>query len=293
MNHNFIDEIKSNGEIIECNVCLRKYNTMRLNSVAKYMIKPRFFLELKKILVILKKYNINYHIIGNGSNILFTGKEKECIIKLDFNKNKEDFILMSNELLPVVSDTFAKKGFSGFETLSSIPASIGGAIVMNAGAYGNSISDIIEYIYVLDKDLKFRVIGKEDCRFEYRNSVFKKNNWIVLGCKVKLIKDQKENIIEKMKYVTNKRKETQPLEHFNSGSIFKNPEGYKAWELISFLNLQGLKKNDAKVSEKHANFIVNLNNASYEDIIYIINYIKKKVNNKFYIKLENEVVIID
>ena len=116
---------------------------------------------------------------------------------------------------------------------------------------------------------------------------------IVLGCKVKLRKDNKENIKEKMDYVKDKRKESQPLEYFNSGSIFKNPDGYKAWELISYINLKGVRKNDAMISDKDCNFIVNLNNAKYEDIEYLINLIKKKVKDKFYIKLEEEVIIID
>lgn len=293
MNNKFIEEIQKINDIIECNVSLKKYNTMRLEGAAKYFIKPKSYIDLKKVLIMLKKYNIKYYLIGNGSNILFSSKDKECIIKLDFNKNKSEYILMGNELLPVVSNIFYRKGISGLESLSLIPASIGGAIVMNAGAYGSSIGDIIEYVYILDDELNFKVLRKEECEFSYRESIFKKRKWVVLGCKVKLKKEAKEVIKEKMKYVANKRKETQPLEYYNSGSIFKNPEGYKAWELISYLNLKGLKKNDAMISEKHGNFIVNTNKANYEDILYLMNYVKKKVLDKFYIELENEVIIID
>lgn len=293
MENNFVKEIKRINDIIEINVSLKKYSTMRLDAIAKYLIKPQSYIELKEVLKIIKKHNINYFIIGNGSNILFTSKDKECIIKLDFKKNKEDFILLANELLPIVSNNFYKKGIGGFETLSMIPASVGGAIVMNAGCYGNSISDVIEYVYVLDEKLNFKVISKDDCLFGYRQSIFKDKKWIVLGCKIKIKKDIKEKIKEKMEYVANKKIESQPLEYFNSGSIFKNPKGYKAWELISYLNLKGLKKNDAMISYKHANFIVNTGNASYEDIAYLIKVIKKKVLDKFYIELENEVIIID
>lgn len=293
MENNFVKEIKKINDIIQTNVSLKKYSTMRLDAIVRYLIKPRSFIELKKVLKIIKKYNINYYIIGNGSNILFTSKDKECIIKLDFKKNKEDFILSANELLPVVSNNFYKKSIGGFETLSMIPASIGGAIVMNAGCYGSNISDLIEYVYVLDEELNFKVIRKDDCLFGYRQSIFKEKKWIVLGCRIKTKKDIKENIKEKMEYVANKKMESQPLEYFNSGSIFKNPNGYKAWELISYLNLKGLKRNDAMISDKHGNFIVNKGNASYEDIAYLIKIIKKKVLDKFYIELENEVIIID
>ena len=266
---------------------------MKLESIAKYMIMPTTFIELKKVLKVINKYNINFNIIGNGSNILFSPKEKECIIKLSFNKNKHNNILLANELLPIVANEFYNNCYSGLETLSMIPGSIGGAIVMNASAYGTSIGDIIEYVYYLDENLFFKVISKEECNFKYRDSVFKNNKYIVLGCKVKLKVNNKEEIKDKMNYINNKRNSTQPLKYPNSGSIFKNPNGYKTWELIEYVNLKGYKKNDAMISDIHSNFIINLGDAKFKDIIYLIELIKRKVEEDFYIRLQEEIIAID
>ena len=139
-----------------------------------------------------------------------------------------------------------------------IPASFGGAIAMNAGAYNCYISDIIEYVYYIDEDLKFKVISGDECKFEYRNSMFKYSKKIILGCKVKLIKKQKKELKRIMEECSFKRKKTQPIEYPNSGSIFKNNNCVKAWELIEKVNLKGYKRNGAMISNKHCNFIFNL-----------------------------------
>lgn len=294
MNTKFIDEIKNiNENIIFLNQSLKTLNTMKLDGLVKYLIKPTSFIELKKILLIIKKYNIKYYVIGNGSNVIFTNKEKECLIKLNFSKSKFDNILFANELVPVVANEFLKKNYMGFEYLSMIPASIGGSIVMNASSYNHSISDIIEYVYYLDENLNFKVINNKKCKFNYRDSIFKNSNKIILGCKVKLIKGdylELKKIVEECK---NKRKITQPIEYPNSGSIFKNGENYKAWELIEKVNLKGHKINGAMISNKHCNFIININNAKHEDVISLINLVEKTVKNELNISLNKEIIIMD
>ena len=294
MNEIFIKEIKEiNKNIINLNASLKNLNTMKLDGEAKYLIKPTSFIELKRVLNIMKKYNVKYHVIGNGSNIIFTSKIKECLIKLNFNKHIDDRIVFANELVPIKANDFYNKGYEGLEYLSMIPASFGGAIYMNASSYNHSISDIIEFVYYLDEDLKFRVIRKEECLFSYRKSLFKNSHIIILGCKVRLIKKDKVKIKKIMDECKNKRKETQPIEYPSSGSIFQNGKSYKAWELIDKANLKGYKSNGAMISDKHCNFIVNYSNASYNDVIYLINLIENKVKKSFGITLEREIIILD
>lgn len=294
MNNGFINEIKNiNENIIECDKSIKNLNTMKLDCKVKYLIKPTSFIELKKTLKTIRKYDVNYRIIGNGSNIIFTSREKECIIKLNFNKNKDERILCANELIPVLAKDFCNKGYKGLEYLSMIPASVGGALYMNASSYNHSISDIVEYIYYLDEELKIKVISKEKCCFSYRNSLFKNNKFIILGCKVKLFKEEKNNLKKIMKECRIKRKETQPLDYPNCGSIYKNGETYKAWELIEKVNLRGYKNKGAMISDKHCNFIINYDNASYEDILELLKMIENKVKKEFDVNLNREIIIID
>ena len=294
MHKEFINEInKINNNILKNNIDLKNYNTMKTKSICKYFIEPTSCIELKKVMQLIKKYKVKYYILGNGSNVIFTSKQKECIIKLNFNKNKDFSIVNSNELLSSLAYLMYKKGYSGLEYLSFIPASVGGAIVMNAGCYNHNFSDIIEYVYYLDEDLNFKVVKKESCNFSYRNSFFKDSKKIVLGCKIKLINGDKEKIKEIMEECINKRKNSQPLEYPNSGSIFKNLDNVKAWKLIEDSGLKGYKYKDALVSDKHSNFIVNTKNASGEDIRILIDIIKAKVFYDHKVKLESEVIIID
>lgn len=294
MHKEFIFEVnKINKDILKNNVELKNYNTMKTKSNCKYFIEPTSYIELKKVMELIKKYKINYYILGNGSNTIFTSKQKECVIKLNFNKNKDFRIVNSNELLSSLIYSMYKKGLSGLEYLIGIPASIGGAIVMNAGCYNHNISDVIEYVYYLDEDLNFKIIKRENCAFFYRTSIFKNSKKIVLGCKINLIKENKEKIKAIMEECISKRRDTQPLEYPNSGSIFKNIGDIKAWQLIESSGLRGYKYKDALVSDKHSNFIVNTKNASGEDIRVLIDIIKAKVFYDHKVKLENEVIIVD
>lgn len=293
MDECFIEEIKKINNVIKTNVDLKKYNTMRVESNCKYFIEPNNFIELKKVIKVIRKYKINYFIIGNGSNIILTSKKKECIVKLKFLKNKDERIIYSNELMPTIAYEMMNKGYKGFEYLAMIPSTIGGAIIMNAGCYNHNISDIIEYIYYLDEDLSFKVIKKEDALFSYRNSIFKDTNKIVLGCKIKLLKENPNTLKRIMDECKLKRKLTQPIEYPNSGSIFKNEENIKAWKLIKEAGLKGYKYKDLAISEKHCNFIVNLGKAKGEDVVELINIVSKKVYDTHNLELKKEVIIID
>ena len=294
MNKKFIDNIrKINKEILKCNESLKNYNTLKLNSSAKYLIVPTSFMELKKVMVEVRRFKIDCLVIGNGSNIIFTSKVKECIIKLNFKKSIYDEVLYANELLPVKANEFCNKGYEGLEYIANIPASIGGAIFMNAGAYSHFFSDLIEFVYYLDNNLRFRVLKKNECKFGYRSSFFVNTRCIILGCKIRIIKKDKEHIKKIMEEMKRKRKNTQPIEFSNCGSIFRNKENISAWKLIEGVSLKGYRRNDAMISNKHSNFIVNVGDARAEDIIFLINLIKIKVKEVFDVELKEEVVIID
>lgn len=294
MNDEFFLRIREiDTDIISLNVKLERYNTMKLNSIARYFITPKTFLQLKKVLQLIKRYNIKYFVIGNGSNVLLSEREKECIIKLNFFKSESNYILMANELIPTLSMKFLNNGNSGLEYLSMIPASVGGAIYMNAGAYGHNFSDIVEYVYIIDEYFNFKVIRKDDCCYDYRSSVFKYRKWIILGCKVTLFRENKENLKRIMDECRKKRKDSQPLEYPNCGSIFKNIGEIKAWELINKVSLNGYRSNGAKISDKHSNFIINYDNATYKDIIDLIDMIKDRVKKHYDINLESEIILID
>lgn len=282
-----------NKDILLKDVSLKNYNTMKLDGFSKYMICPTSYIELKKVMKVIDKYKIHYYVIGNGSNILFTSKEKECLIKLDFKKAKDLRVINSNELLMMKAYEFANNGYKGLEYIGNIPGSVGGAILMNAGAYNHFFSDIIEFVYYLDENYDFKVIRKEDCKFLYRDSIFKDNKFIILGCKVKLIKYDSEKLKSVIKDCSKKRKESHPIDIANSGSIFKNDIDYKAWELIDKAYLRGVKRNGASISCKHCNFIVNEENASFDDVIYLINLVKREVKTRFNIDLKEEVIVID
>ena len=144
-----------------------------------------------------------------------------------------------------------------------------------------------------NENLKFKIIKKENCNFKYRSSIFKNCKKIILGCKVKLIKENQNNIKRIMSECKEKRKSTQPIEYPNSGSIFKNLNDNNVWELIEKVSLRGYKKNGAMISDKHCNFIINFNNAKSEDVLFLVNLAKKEVKKAFNVSLEEEVVVID
>ena len=294
MNNEFIKEIKNvNNDILELNKSLKHFNTLKLESSCKYLIMPTSFVELKKIFIIIKKYNVKYIVIGNGSNIVLSPKEKDCVIKLNFITSKYDCIFYASDMLMIKANEFYNKGYMGLEYLANIPASIGGAILMNAGAYSHFLSDIIEYVYFIDEDYNFKVLDNKSCGFGYRDSIFKNDNKIILGCKVSTKKGNKSDIRKIMDECKEKRKESQPIEFPNCGSVFKNKENISAWKLIEGASLKGYKRNGAMISRKHCNFIINYNNATYEDVLFLILLIKKKVNKAFKINLEEEVIIIE
>lgn len=280
----------------EENVDLKKLNTYRIGGHAKYLIKPNDMEELKNTIEDLKKKNINYYILGGGSNVILPDEDFDgAIIKLDKINTfliKDTYVfagagLSLNEFIKKCLD----EGFTNFSNLYGIPGSLGGAIVGNAGASESEIFDDLSAILVLDNGL-IKLVNKTNIKYEYRNTELKNSDIIVIGAVFKLVSGNVDEAWKMIKENLEKRKNTQPLEYPSAGSVFKNPLNTSAGKLIDECGLKEKTIGGAKISKKHANFIINENNATSHDIIALINEIKDVVKKEKNIDLELEQVIV-
>ena len=284
------------GKILE-NQDIKDYTTYKLSGKIKTVIYPENKEDLISLIKYLRKNKIKHMIIGNGSNLIFKGNYDGVIIKLNkFNKLivNDAFVTVGAgyNLIKLAIKT-ANLGLSGLEFASGIPGTIGGAVYMNAGAYNSSMSDVVLEIEALDDNLNLITLTNKELNFSYRNSILKTKNYICLNAKLKLKKQNKEEILNLIKARKQKRLISQPLEFPSADSVFRNPEGLYAGKLIEDLGLKGTKIGDACISEKHANFIINNGNASGEDIEKLIILIKNKVKEKYNIELISEQEIIE
>ena len=243
-----------------------------------------------------KEKDVPVTVIGNGSNVLVKDKGiRGIVVKLNLNDiEKENEILNvgAGVLLSKLARVAQEDELTGIEFASGIPGSFGGAIYMNAGAYGGQIGDKIISTTYMDENLEIKTIIKEEQQFSYRKSIFQKNNWIILVGKIKLEKGNKEEIKNKMEEYSKSRREKQPLNMPNAGSTFKRGEGFITAKIIDECGLKGYRIGDAEVSTLHAGFIVNKGNATAKDILNLIQYIKGKVKEKFNIDIETEIKIL-
>ena len=281
---------------ISLNEPMLKHTTFKIGGSADIFVKIETLDELKYVLEFAKKENLPVTVIGNGSNLLVQDKGiRGIVIKLDFNKISIENSIVTVEagvLLPKLARVVCENSLKGLEAIAGIPGSFGGSVLMNAGANGEEISDKLIEITYIDENLTIKTIKKEDAKFGYRKSIFQNKNWIILNGKLKLEEGKKEEIKEKMKEFSEKRKLSQPLDMPNAGSIFKRGENYVAAKLIDECGLKGYAIGGAEVSKKHAGFIINNGNAKARDVILLIEHIKNEVKNKFNVCLETEVKII-
>lgn len=283
--------------IVEYDVSLINYNTYKIGGKAKYIIKPFNIGTLKELILCLKENNIKYFVLGKGSNVILPDEDYEgAVILLDnINNIYIDENIVEAEvglILSVFINKLINNNLGGLENLLGLPGTLGGAIVGNVGCYGSLISDnLIEVTYLENNEIK--TIKKEDCNFEYRNSIFKKSKEkIIISAKFKLANSNKEEMLEKAKINMLKRKTAQPLEYPNAGSVFRNPETMAAGKIIEDMGFKNYNINGAYISDKHANFIINKDNATSEDIKTLINIIKNKAKKEYNIELMLEQEII-
>ena len=275
---------------------LKNYTTFKIGGRARYFIEPQDFTDLKLLLNFSKRHRIPVFVIGRGSNILVNDKGMDAIV-LHLNSSPFKQISLSNNfleagsavLLSQVINFTRKHNLSGAEFLSGIPGTVGGALVMNAGVKGRSISNLVEDVAVMDYNGKIKTLSKRDINFGYRRSDLSK--YIVLSVRMKLKKTNEREINDRISRYLNYRKVTQDLSHPSAGCIFKNPKGISAGRLIDLCGLKGRRIGGAFVSLRHANFILNLKKASAKDVINLISFIKHEVRKKFRVDLKPEIKI--
>lgn len=284
------------SSLVENNVILKPYTTFKIGGKADFFAVVKTQPDLIKIIIEAQQNRVPYFILGNGSNILVadTGY-RGLAIKLELNNiaaNNNEVTAEAGATLGTLLGFCKDHGLSGLEFLSGIPATIGGAIWGNIGSTVNSISTFIKTVTILNENNELQTITGKDCGFSYRDSIFKKKNYIILAV-VFSLKLEKSEVIEKNMQITVQKKiQNQDLSHPSAGSVFKNPEQHKAWELIEKAGMRGYQIGGAKVSEKHANFIINTGNATASDVIILISLIKQKVRDNLGVQLMEEIKYI-
>lgn len=278
---------------------LKNHTTFQIGGKCIALIEPKKVEDIIEAIKICRENNLKFFVIGNGSNLLVPDDGYNGVIikiKSEFSNIQvegECLIAHSGAKLSEVYTVAYENSLTGFEFASGIPGTIGGAIFMNAGAYGGEMKDIVESVEVLDFDnYEVKELKNEELDFSYRKSIIQRKNYIVLTIKLKLKKGNKEEIKAVYEDLREKRNSKQPLNFGSAGSTFKRPEGHFASKLIEDAGLKGYHINDAWVSEKHSGFVVNKGNASYKEVMELIEYVQKVVFEKFEVKLETEVRIL-
>ncbi len=279
---------------------MSKHTSIKIGGTADYYINIENIDNLKEILKISKKYNIPINVIGNGSNILIKDNGiRGIVLKINLEDVKINEL---NEQIQVtvgagkkviqLAIELQKKSIQGLEFASGIPGTIGGAVKMNAGAYGKEFKDVILNTTYMDYDGNIKTISNKEHEFEYRKTIFMNKKAIILETTLNLTKGNAEEIKEKMNEYIEKRKKSQPIDKPNAGSTFKRGKDFITAELIDKCGLKGKNVGDAKVSDKHAGFIINDGKATANDVLKLVDIVKKEVYEKFDKEIELEVEIL-
>ncbi|MCP1184195.1 UDP-N-acetylmuramate dehydrogenase [Paenibacillus sp. 1781tsa1] len=284
-------------EKVKFNEPLKNHTFIKIGGKADILIHPTTIDEITKIVEIANIHQLPLTVIGKGSNVIIKdeGIRGVTISLSHFDQikvNEDSMIAQSGVDIIDVSRLALEHSLTGLEFACGIPGSTGGALYMNAGAYGGQIADVVERATVITKDGAVLEIPREEMKFGYRNSLFKMDHYIILEAEFGLKKGNKEDIASKMKELTFLRESKQPLEFPSCGSVFKRPEGHFAGKLIQDCNLQGTRIGGAEISMKHAGFIVNVDHATAQDYMDLIQFIQKKVYDTFQVELETEVIFL-
>ena len=284
------------GDIYE-NVDLSNYTTYKIKANARVLAIPDDLDCLKKLIDYIKKNNLKYKILGNGSNLIFVNDFDGILIKLDkFNTLSIDDCVVTvgaGYNLMKLALKCSMMGLSGLEFATGIPGSVGGSVYMNAGAYNSDISSVLVSAMILTPDLEILEYKNSDFNFSYRSSILQSNPGICLSAVFKLSLGDKDEIMELVNNRRERRFSSQPLEYPSAGSVFRNPTGDYAGRLIEEIGYKGKSIGGAQVSEKHANFIINKGGATGNDVYSLIKDIKKNVKEKYNIDLKVEQEIVE
>lgn len=277
---------------------MKNHTSFKIGGSADFLVTPRTVDQIKNLIITLKKENIPVFIMGNGSNLLVSDKGiRGVVIKL--SKNFSSFSISGDEvtaqsgiLLSTLSKSIVNESLSGFEFASGIPGTIGGAVTMNAGAYDSEMKNIVEEVVAMDMDGNIKTFTNQEMNFRYRKSRVTDETLVVLEAKLKLEKGNIEDIKAKIDDFTVRRTTKQPLTAYSAGSTFKRPEGYFAGKLIEDAGLKGIIMRNAAVSSLHSGFVINTGDATCENILELIEFIKLTVFSKFGVMLEEEVRVV-
>ena len=287
-------EIVGENKVLEQEPMAR-HTTFRIGGPADYFVELGSIEQIRAAIQVCREENLPWFVLGRGSNLLVSDKGYRGVILSiykDFQKTEiqgETVTVQAGVLLTTLSGKVLDASLTGLEFASGIPGTIGGAVVMNAGAYGGEMKDIVRKVTVLDQDGEVRTLTCGEMQFGYRTSLAKKKGYIVLGAELTLKQGEKEKIREEMQTLKAKRIEKQPLEFPSAGSTFKRPEGYFAGKLIMDAGLRGAAVGGAQVSEKHCGFVVNTGNATAADVRELMRQVQGKVKEQFGVHLEPEV----
>jgi len=286
------------NRIIKYNEPLKSHTSLRIGGPADFFCCPGNIEDLKKVVSISQEHNIPFWVIGNGTNLLILDSGiRGLVINLNKGFKKIEF---SDKIVKVgagvslayLSKIALNKELSGLEFACNIPGTLGGAIINNAGFRGNCLADVVQNVTFLTGENKIEKASKSNLNFNYRECNLKGKSVIILEATLLLKKGNREEIELKIKENIKIRETKQPLHKLNAGSIFKNPPGYYAGELVEKVGTKGLSRGKAEISLKHANFIINNGDASSGDVLYLIEEIEKRVKKNFGIKLEREIEIL-
>ena len=297
MNQNIIEKFNDllGEEKVKVDEPMKRHTTFRIGGPADYFLLPSSEEELSGILKICKNEELPYFILGNGSNLLVSDEGYRGVI-IQLYRNYGDITVKGNEihatagaLLSQIAAAAKNASLTGFEFAGGIPGTLGGAVVMNAGAYGGELKDVLKEAVVMDREGNIFTVPVEKLAMGYRTSLVKTAGYLVLEVVISLKKGSQEEIRDTMKDLADRRISKQPLEYPSAGSTFKRPEGYFAGKLIMDAGLRGYQVGGAQVSEKHCGFVINKGNATAADVCRLMADVQAKVQEQFGVTLEPEV----
>ena len=299
MNDQFLTELENimAGSGIFMEEPMKKHTTFRVGGPADVLVQPDET-ALAAILALCRQYHVSYSFIGNGSNLLVGDKGiRGVVIEMtepmgNIEVQGTRITAQAGAMLSKIANTAASNGLGGMEFAAGIPGSVGGAVVMNAGAYGGEMKDIIEKVYVLDENGAQLELDRDALDLGYRHSCIPEKKYIVTKVVLELVPRNEAEIRSEMKELNEKRAEKQPLQYPSAGSTFKRPEGYFAGKLIMDAGLRGYQVGGAQVSEKHCGFVINKGDATAADICQLMRDVSDKVQAQFGVVLEPEVKMI-
>ncbi|MCI8983773.1 MAG: UDP-N-acetylmuramate dehydrogenase [Hungatella sp.] len=285
------------GECIKTNEPMSRHTTFRIGGPARYYVRPKTREQLARIAMLCRRENVSWYVVGHGSNLLAGDEGYDGVILSTEGLTRcqvegEEMRAEAGLLLSRAAKEAARMSLGGFEFAAGIPGTVGGAVVMNAGAYGSELKDVLTWVRVLDTEGKILTLEAGELELGYRTSRIPSEGYVVLEAGFKLAAGDREAILGRMEELAAKRREKQPLDYPSAGSTFKRPAGHFAGKLIEDAGLRGFRVGGAQVSEKHCGFVVNRKDATAADVMELCREVKRRVREQSGVELELEVKLL-